>query len=101
MKFDVNVSILFKEVPFLQRFDRVSEAGFGAVKFWWPGGEVEELDEVVDAVKAAGVSVALMNFSAGDMPAGTGGSRRAGARRSSARTCRSRWSLRAPSGAGE
>ena len=73
MKFDVNVSILFKEVPFLRRFDRVSEAGFGAVEFWWPGGEVEELDEVVDAVKAAGVSVALMNFSAGDMPAGDRG----------------------------
>ncbi len=73
MRFSVNVSILFKEVPFLERFARVAEAGFGAVEFWWPGGEVDALDEVVDAVKAAGVSVALMNFSAGDMPAGDRG----------------------------
>jgi hydroxypyruvate isomerase len=73
LRFSVNVSILFKEMPFLERFSRVAEAGFGAVEFWWPGGEVDALDEVVDAVKAAGVSVALMNFSAGDMPAGDRG----------------------------
>ena len=73
MRFSVNVSILFKEVPFLERFARASEAGFGAVEFWWPGGEVENLDEVVDAVKSAGVSVALMNFSAGNMAAGDRG----------------------------
>ncbi|QIN77924.1 TIM barrel protein [Rubrobacter marinus] len=73
MRFSVNVSILFKEVSFLERFARVAEAGFGAVEFWWPGGEVGELDEVVDAVKAAGVSVALMNFPAGDMAAGDRG----------------------------
>ena len=73
MRFSVNVSMLFKEVPFLERFARVSEAGFGAVEFWWPAAEVDELDEVVDAVKAAGVSVALMNFPAGDMAAGDRG----------------------------
>ena len=73
MRFSVNVSILFKEVPFLERFARASEAGFGTVEFWWPGGEVENLDEVVDAVKSAGVSVALMNFGAGDMAAGDRG----------------------------
>lgn len=73
MRFSVNVSILFKEVPFLERFARVYEAGFGAVEFWWPGAEVDNLDEVTEAVKAAGVSVALMNFSAGDMAAGDRG----------------------------
>lgn len=73
MRFSVNVSILFKEVPFLERFARVSEAGFGAVEFWWPGAEVDGLDEVTEAVKEAGVSVALMNFSAGDMAAGDRG----------------------------
>ena len=72
MRFSVNVSILFKEVPFLERFARASEAGFGAVEFWWPGAEAD-LDDVVEAVKAAGVSVALMNFSAGDMAAGDRG----------------------------
>ncbi len=73
MRFSVNVSILFKEVPFLERFARVAEAGFGAVEFWWPGNDVEDLDAVARAVRDAGVSVALMNFSAGDMAAGDRG----------------------------
>ena len=36
MKFCANVSILFKEVAFLERFDRAARAGFAAVEFWWP-----------------------------------------------------------------
>ncbi len=71
MRFSANVSILFKEVPLLERFGRASEAGFGAVEFWWPSGE--DLGEVDRAVKEAGVSVALFNFDAGDMPAGERG----------------------------
>src|SRR5687768_2218693 len=59
MKFAVNVSILFKEAPFLERFARARAAGFGAVEFWWPSGE--DLD------------VVLVNFDAGDMPAGDRG----------------------------
>ena len=72
MRFSVNVSILFKEVPFLERFGRAAEAGFSAVEFWWPGRD-EALGEVEEAAKAAGVSVALFNFDAGDMPAGDRG----------------------------
>jgi len=71
MRFDVNISILFKEVPFLQRFQRAAEAGFEAVEFWWPGGE--DLDEVVAAVRDAKLTVALFNFDAGDMAAGDRG----------------------------
>ncbi len=71
MRFCANVSILFKEVPFLERFGRTREAGFSAVEFWWPGGE--DLDEVERALKAADLSVALFNFYAGDMPAGERG----------------------------
>jgi hydroxypyruvate isomerase len=71
MKFAVNVSILFKEVPFLERFDRARAAGFDAVEFWWPRGE--ELDAVGSAVRAAGLDVVLINFDAGDMPAGDRG----------------------------
>jgi hydroxypyruvate isomerase len=70
MKFSANVSILFREVPFLERFERAARAGFSAVEFWWPG---EPLDEVEAAIEAAGVSVALFNFDAGDMPAGDRG----------------------------
>ena len=71
MRFSANVSILFKEVPFLERFGRVREAGFSAVEFWWPSGE--DLGEVEAAIRDAGLSVALFNFDAGDMPAGERG----------------------------
>lgn len=71
MRFSANVSILFKEAPFLERFGRVREAGFSAVEFWWPSGE--DLGEVEAAVSDAGLSVALFNFDAGDMPAGDRG----------------------------
>ncbi len=36
MRFCANVSILFKEAPFLERFRRAADAGFSAVEFWWP-----------------------------------------------------------------
>jgi hydroxypyruvate isomerase len=71
MKFCANVSILFKESPFLERFERAAAAGFPAVEFWWPAGE--SLDEVEAAIKAAGLQVALFNFDAGDMAAGDRG----------------------------
>jgi hydroxypyruvate isomerase len=71
VRFCVNVSILFKEVPLVERFGRVAEAGFDAVEFWWPSGE--SLDDVEAAIRDAGLSVALFNFDAGDMPAGDRG----------------------------
>jgi hydroxypyruvate isomerase len=48
VRFCANVSILFKEAPFLERFERAAAAGFSAVEFWWPAGE--RLDEVEDAI---------------------------------------------------
>jgi len=71
MRFSANVSILFKEVPLLERFGRAAGAGFSAVEFWWPSGE--DPGDVERAVKDAGVEVALFNFDAGDMPAGDRG----------------------------
>jgi hydroxypyruvate isomerase len=71
MRFSANVSILFKEAPFLERFGRAREAGFSAVEFWWPSGE--DLAEVEGAVRDAGLTVALFNFDAGDMPSGERG----------------------------
>jgi hydroxypyruvate isomerase len=71
MRFCANVSILFKEAPFLERFDRAARAGFAAVEFWWPTGE--SLDEVEAAIRDAGLQVALFNFDAGDLPAGDRG----------------------------
>jgi hydroxypyruvate isomerase len=71
MRFAANVSILFKEVAFLERFAHARQAGFGAVEFWWPSGE--ELGEVRAAVADAELEVALINFDAGDMSAGDRG----------------------------
>ncbi len=71
MRFCASVSILFKEAPFLERFGLARGAGFSAVEFWWPSGE--DLGEVEEAVKEAGLEVALFNFDAGDMPAGDRG----------------------------
>jgi hydroxypyruvate isomerase len=71
MQFDINLSILFAEVPLLERFERAAAAGFTAVELWWPRGE--DLTAVAAAASAAGVRVVGLNFDAGDMPAGDRG----------------------------
>lgn len=71
MRFCPNLSMLFKEVDFVDRFGRAAEAGFSAVEFWWPSGE--DLGGVESAIKDAGLQVALFNFDAGDMPGGDRG----------------------------
>jgi hydroxypyruvate isomerase len=71
VRFSANVSILFKEAPFLERFGRARDAGFSAVEFWWPSDK--DPGEVEKAIKEAGVEVALFNFDAGDMAAGERG----------------------------
>jgi hydroxypyruvate isomerase len=71
MRFCPNLSMLFKEATFVDRFGRASEAGFAAVEFWWPSGE--DLGAVEAAIKDTGIEVALFNFDAGDMPNGDRG----------------------------
>ena len=71
LRFDLNISILLKEVPFLERFERAASLGFGAVEFWWPGGE--NLSATAERLRATGLAVALMNFDAGNMAGGERG----------------------------
>jgi hydroxypyruvate isomerase len=71
MNFSANVSMLFKEVPFVERFERAARAGFSAVEFWWPSGE--DLAAVEAAIKDSRLEVVLFNFNAGDMPSGDRG----------------------------
>src|SRR2546430_17291295 len=71
LQFDLNISILLKEVPFLERFERAAHLNFGAVEFWWPGEE--NLAAVAQQIQATGLRVALMNFDAGNMAGGGGG----------------------------
>src|SRR5436305_1733576 len=71
LRFDLNISLLLREVPFLERFERAASLGFAAVEFWWPGEE--NLSAIVERVRASGLAVALINFDAGDLVGGERG----------------------------
>jgi hydroxypyruvate isomerase len=75
--FDVNLSILFTELPLLERPAAARAAGFDAVEFWWPFSVAvpadRDADAFVRAVRDAGVRLVGLNFFAGDMPAGDRG----------------------------
>ncbi|MFI7451396.1 hydroxypyruvate isomerase family protein [Nonomuraea sp. NPDC049714] len=77
MRFDVNLSILFTDLPLLERPAAAAKAGFDAVELWWPFDTPEpaaaELRAFVDAVQDAGVDLVGLNFYAGDMAAGDRG----------------------------
>lgn len=69
--FDLNVSILLKEFPFLERFDHAARLGFDTVEFWWPSDT--DPAQVAKHIRDTGLRVALFNFDAGHMPAGDRG----------------------------
>jgi hydroxypyruvate isomerase len=77
LRFDVNCSILFTELPLLERPAAARAAGFEAVEFWWPfAGPVppdREVDAFVEALGDAGVRLVSLNFAAGDIAAGDRG----------------------------
>jgi len=77
LRYDVNLSMLFTELPVLQRPAAAAAAGFDAVEFWWPFDVAvppdAEVDRFVRAVTDAGVRLVGLNFFAGDMPAGDRG----------------------------
>lgn len=70
-KFAANLTMLFTEQPFLERFDAASKAGFEAVEFLfpyaWPAQEVEDL------LKKHQLKLVLHNLPAGDWDAGERG----------------------------
>ncbi|MDG9719727.1 TIM barrel protein [Streptomyces sp. DH24] len=72
-RFTVNLSILFTELPLLERPAAAAEAGFTAVELWWPWvdsptPERSELDALRKAVEDAGVRLTGLNFYAGRLP---------------------------------
>ena len=77
LRFDVNCSILFTEVPLLRRADAAAAAGFRGVEFWWPWDAMAptdaEADGFVAAIADAGVELVQLNFHTGDMAAGERG----------------------------
>lgn len=77
LRYEVNCSIIFTELPLLQRPAAAAAAGFDGVEFWWPFPEAvpsdADVDAFVSAVQDAGVQLLGLNFFAGDMPAGDRG----------------------------
>ena len=70
-RFAANLTMLFTEVPFLDRFERAAQAGFQAVEFLFPyGHEVRDIRQRLDA---HGLSLVLHNLPAGDWDAGERG----------------------------
>ncbi|TPQ19496.1 TIM barrel protein [Streptomyces sporangiiformans] len=72
-RFDVNLSILFTELPLLQRPAAAAAAGFTAVELWWPWvdspvPERTELDALKRAIEDADVQLTGLNFYAGQLP---------------------------------
>ncbi len=66
-----NLSLLFTEVPFLERFDAAARAGFTGVEFQFP--YAFEAAEIARAAQLAGVHMVLHNLPAGDWAAGERG----------------------------
>jgi hydroxypyruvate isomerase len=72
-RFNVNLSILFTELPLLERPAAAAAAGFTAVELWWPWidtptPEQSELDALRKAIEDAGVQLTGLNFYAGRLP---------------------------------
>ncbi|MFE6102204.1 TIM barrel protein [Streptomyces laurentii] len=72
-RFDVNLSILFTELPLLERPAAAAAAGFTAVELWWPWidtptPEQGQLDTLKQALDDAGTRLVGLNFYAGRLP---------------------------------
>jgi hydroxypyruvate isomerase len=71
LRYLVNCSIMFTELPLLQRPAAARSAGFDAVEFWWPFDQPVPADAAVDgfvaAIADAGVALVGLNFFAGDL----------------------------------
>ncbi len=70
-KFAANLTMLFTELPFLERFAAAREAGFAAVEFLfpyeWPAAELGR------SLREHGLSQALFNMPPGNWAAGERG----------------------------
>ncbi|MFL4907905.1 TIM barrel protein [Streptomyces sp. MMS24-I2-30] len=72
-RFNVNLSILFTELPLLERPAAAAAAGFTAVELWWPwvdepAPERSRLAALKQAIDDAGVRLTGLNFYAGRLP---------------------------------
>ena len=70
-RFAANLSMLFTEVPLLDRFERAAKAGFSHVELQFPYEVTAE--EMAARMKAAGVTMVLHNLPPGDFANGDRG----------------------------
>ena len=70
-RFAANLSFLFTEGPFLERFAAASAAGFAAVEFHFP--YEHDRAALAEVVLTSGLEVVLFNLPAGDWAAGERG----------------------------
>lgn len=70
-KFAANISLMFQEVPFIERFGAAAAAGFKAVEFLFPYGH--GADEIAARLRAHGIENVLFNMPPGDWDAGERG----------------------------
>lgn len=72
MKYAINCSLLFKELPLLDRPTAAKAAGFDYIEYWWPWENAvpadSSIDKFVSAVKESGTRLIGLNFFAGTMP---------------------------------
>jgi hydroxypyruvate isomerase len=70
-QFAANLTMLFNEVPFLDRFEHAARAGFDAVEFLFPYAYPAQ--EIKKRLDANGLRLVLHNLPAGDWDAGERG----------------------------
>lgn len=70
-KFAVNLTMLYTDQPFLERFDSAARAGFRAVEYLFP--YQEDTDGIARALERLRLEQALFNLPAGDWGAGERG----------------------------
>ena len=71
LRFAANLSMLFCEVPFLERFERAARAGFQAVEFQFPYAHAAH--EIRARLDSNGLQAVLHNLPAGDWALGERG----------------------------
>lgn len=69
--FVANLSFLFTELPFMERFKAAKEAGFSKVEFMFPYDY--DLDEIESVLHSLGLTLVLFNLPAGDWANGERG----------------------------
>lgn len=69
--FAANLTMLFTEVPFLERFERAARSGFTAVEYMFP--YQEDTDAIARALRGLRLTQVLFNLPAGDWAGGDRG----------------------------